>query len=128
MLENFEERSNSRAENENEKPLVNEALLRHIRVEDECGVVHLGLEGAVDVGEAGGGAAEAHALAEVVAPRVAVLAGATADACLDGDALADLEVGDARRDGGDIACCFVAQHKRRTDSKVAVPAVAVVVH
>ncbi len=67
------------------------------RVEDVGGVVDACLERAVDVGEAGGGRAEAHVLAEVVAARLAEGAGAAADARLDGDALPDLEEGGRRR-------------------------------
>lgn len=76
-------------------------------MEDICGVVKVSLEGAVDVGEAGGRGAEAHVLAEVVT-RLAVRVGrgteaegtgTTEDACFDGDTLTDVECAPCR-DGG----------------------------
>jgi hypothetical protein len=97
-------------------------------VEDVGGVVHAGLERAVAVGVAGGGRAEAHIPAEVVAPAVAESAGAATDARLDGDALADLEICDLVGDGGDDAGGLMAEDERGADGEVAVAAMRVVMH
>ena len=81
-------------------------------VEPLVGVVHVRLEGPVEMGGGLGRGAEAHVGAEVVSALLAsctsvqVVAG---DAALDGDAGADLEVGwRVRPEGGDYTSCFMA--------------------
>lgn len=51
---------------------------------------------------------EPHAFTQIIPPLDTQLAFAAHDASLDGDALADTEVGDAGAEGGDDACGFVA--------------------
>lgn len=97
-------------------------------MEDMGGVVHTGLEGAVNVGEARSRRAEAHPLAEVVATFVAEGTGAAVDASLDGDALTNLEVSlGAAANGAHDACRLVTEDKGCADGEVTVAAVAVVV-
>lgn len=99
-----------------------------VRVEDVCGVVHVVLEGAVEVREGLRAGGEAHVFAEVVAALGAVGAVVAHDAGLDGDALADDEVLDTGPDGGDDARGLVAEDEGCLEGEVAVAAVEVVVH
>lgn len=77
--------------------------------------------------EDGGGGAELHGLAEVVALLLAVRALATVDACLDSDALSDAQMGDGAADGGDYAGGFMAEHDRLANLEVTVATMRVVV-
>ena len=98
------------------------------RVEDVCRVVHACLKGAVEVGKGLGAAGEAEAGAEVVAAAETVCARATHDAGLDGDALADAEVGDAIADSCDDAGSLVTEDEGCAEGKVAIAAVLEVMY
>lgn len=94
------------------------------------GVVHALLEGAVEVRERLCAAREAHVLAEVVSALLAVAALPALDACLDRDALADVQAGlrGAGPERSDDAGGLVAEDEGCLEGKVAVAAVQVVVH
>lgn len=100
---------------------------RYARVNNKCRMVHTFLEGTIKVWEDGGGGAELHGLAEVVALLLAVRALATVDACLDSDALSDAQMGDGAADGGDYAGGFMAEHDRLANLEVTVATMRVVV-
>jgi hypothetical protein len=97
-------------------------------MQDVRRVVQNGLECAVEMGESLGGWAEAELFAEVVSATGTVRAVVAHDACLDGDALADVAIANARTDGGDDSWCFVAEDERCLEGKVTIAAVCIVVH
>lgn len=97
-------------------------------MEDVSGVVHTVLEGAVEMGEGLCAAAEAHALAEVIATLFAITTVIAHDTSLDGDSLAHHEVLDTGAYGRDDAACFVTQDQGRLQHVVAISAVHVVMH
>lgn len=85
------------------------SLRRYLLVTPLCRVVHQLLKRALGMRERLCGAAELHALADVVAARGAELAGLAGLADLEGDMVADGEVRDVRGDGGDDAAGLVAE-------------------
>jgi hypothetical protein len=91
-------------------------------------MVHERLERAVGVGESFGTATEAHFLAEVVSTSRAIIAFVAHDAGLNGDPLADHETLDPRAHCGDDTRCFMTQNKWSLESKVAIPAVEIIMH
>ena len=104
-------------------------------MQEVCGVVHLRLERAIEVGEGLSRAAEAHLLAEVIPPLDTQLALAAVHAALDRDlhphpqlgASFGESVGELGPEGGDDACGLVAEDEGRLEGKVAVAAVCEVV-
>ena len=98
-------------------------------MQDVGWVVKLGLQRAVDVGEAGRRTAEAHALAQIVPSLLAEGARTAVNARLDGDALPDLQGGyGARCNGGDDPGSLMSEYKRCPHSKIAISSMGVVVH
>jgi hypothetical protein len=65
----------------------------NVRMEEMLRVVHLCLECSVEVGERLRGAAEAHALAEIIPPPPTQVAIGAIDPTFDGDAHADAQFG-----------------------------------
>lgn len=78
--------------------------------------------------EALGTTGEAHALAEVIASRVAVIAMFAHDACLNCDALTRYEICHTRANRDNDACGLVAEDEGGLDGKVAIPPFQVIVN
>ena len=95
-------------------------------MEDKCGVVHACAECSVEMRDNACRTGKAHTLAEVVSTALTHDAATAVDASLDGDALADAEMGDGRAECSDDTGCFVTKDERGTNSKVAVAAMGVV--
>ncbi|RUS16418.1 hypothetical protein BC937DRAFT_91232 [Endogone sp. FLAS-F59071] len=69
-----------------------------------------------------------HFRAQVIPPSLALFAHTATDAGLEGDAVTDLKVGDARAEGGDHARRLVAKDHGRRDLEFADGAVHPVMH
>jgi hypothetical protein len=78
------------------------------------------------VGVDGSAAAKPHVSAEVVSILETKVAFPTHDAALDGYSLSWSKVGNVWANLSDNAGCFVAQHERRPNCKIAILAVFVV--
>jgi len=100
----------------------------HIRMKDICRVVHTTLEGPVEMWESFCTAAEAHRFAKVIPALFAVITMITHDASFDCDSLAWHEMFNSRTDSCHDAPCFVTQHEWCLESKVAVPAMQIVMY
>jgi hypothetical protein len=91
------------------------------------GVVGEFHEGAVEMGEELGAAAELHVRADVVAAGAAEGAGAAGEADFEGDTVADLQACHVWSDGCDGARGFVAEAHGLAHDEVAIAAMIVVV-
>lgn len=80
------------------------------------------------MGEGLGTAGEAHAFAEVVASRLAVIAVFAHDACLDCNALTWYEMFYSRTNRDDHTCRLVAEDERGLDGKVTISPFEVVMN
>jgi len=69
------------------------------------------------------GAAEAHSLAEIIATFYAEVTVSAVDASLDGDALADGQIGDAWTEGSDDPGSFMAKDKGAAYGEFAIASV-----
>jgi hypothetical protein len=95
-------------------------------VEDVGRVVHILLEGPIEVGEGLRAASEPETLAEVVATLGAKATVVAHDAGLDSYSLADHEVLDVRTNRGHDASGFVTEDQWCLEGEVAVPAMDIV--
>jgi hypothetical protein len=95
-------------------------------VEDVGRVVHVMLEGSIEVGEGLRAAGEAETLAEVVTALGAEATVVAHDAGLDSDSLANHNVPDIRTNRGHDASGFVTEDQGCLEGEVAVPAVNIV--
>ena len=89
-------------------------------------MVHVLLEGAIEVGESFGATGEPETLAEVITTLRAEATVVAHDAGFDGYSLADHEVLNARTDGGYDAGGFVTEDHGCLEGKVAVPAMDII--
>ena len=95
-------------------------------MEDVGWVVHVLLEGSIEMGEGLGATSEAETLAEVVTTLGAEATVVAHDTGLDGYSLANHEVLDTRTNRGHDASGFVTEDQGRLKGEVAVPAVDIV--
>lgn len=96
-------------------------------MEDVGRVVHVLLEGSIEVGEGLRAASKPKTLAEVVTTLGAEATVVAHDASLDGYSLADHEVLNTRTNRGHNASGFMAEDQRCLEGEVAVSAVDIVV-
>ena len=89
-------------------------------------VVHILLEGTIEVGEGLGTASEPETLAEVVTALGTKAAVVAHDAGLDGYSLADHEVLDTRTNRGHDASGFVTEDQGCLEGEIAVPTVDII--
>jgi hypothetical protein len=80
------------------------------------------------MGEGRCAAAKAHRLAKIVATASAKVALAAHNASLDGDAVTDDEVSDARTDCSHDACGLMTEDKRLANGEITVATVFVIVN
>ena len=95
-------------------------------MEDVGGMVHVTLEGSIEVGEGLRATSEAEALAEVVAALGAEATVVAHDAGLDSYSLANHKVLNIRTNRGYDASGFVTEDQGCLEGEVAVPALNVV--
>ena len=95
-------------------------------MEDVSWVVHILLEGTIEVGEGLGTASEPETLAEVVTALGTKAAVVAHDAGLDGYSLADHEVLDTRTNRGHDASGFVTEDQGCLEGEIAVPTVDII--
>ena len=89
-------------------------------------MVHILLEGTIEVGEGLGAAREPETLAEVVTTLGAKATVVTHDAGLDGYSLADHDVLDARTNRGYDASGFMTEDHGCLEGEIAVPAMDII--
>ena len=89
-------------------------------------VVHILLEGTIEVGEGLGTASEPETLAEVVTALGTKAAVVAHDAGLDGYSLADHEVLDTRTNRGHDASGFMTEDQGCLEGEIAVPTVDII--
>ena len=89
-------------------------------------MVHILLEGTIEVGEGLGTASEPETLAEVVTALGTKAAVVAHDAGLDGYSLADHEVLDTRTNRGHDASGFVTEDQGCLEGEIAVPTVDII--
>jgi hypothetical protein len=92
-------------------------------MKDMSWMVQLGLQGPINMGETRCRAAEAHSPAQVVAPLGAKITIAAVYPCLDGDALANRQIGDTWADSSDDACGLVTKDEGSAYGEVSIAAV-----
>lgn len=80
------------------------------------------------MGKGFGTASEAHALAEVIAPRLAVIAMLAHDACFDRNALTRYEICYPGTNRDNDTCSLVAEDEGGLEGEVAIPPIHIVVN
>ncbi len=100
----------------------------NVRVKDVSRVVHMGLEGTVDMGESGCAATKTHGPAEIITTTLAVATFPAHNTGLDSDALANNKIGDTCTYGGHSTCRFMAENQWLANSKVTITTMLIIVH